>query len=244
MATGEKQTRKKATAFAEYLSKVFTAPQTNNNNNNFENIVKSSLGRACPMTRPIKLFSPSEVKEEIKKFANQKPPGFYLVTGKLLKELPRRAVLLLTTIYNSILRLTYFQILWKFAQIIMIHKNGKPPKRVTSYRPISLLPIMSKIFERILLKRIQMDDDINTKIRTHQFGFRENNSTMQQCHRVVNVILKSLEEKKLCTAAFQDIQQALDRVWHDGFLYTLKATFPTPYFLLLKFYLTDRYSQI
>ena len=57
-------------------------------------------------------------------------------------------------------------------------------------------------------------------------------------------ILKSLEEKKLCTAAFLDIQQAFDRVWHDGLLYKLKATFPTRYYLLLKSYLTDRYSQI
>jgi len=119
------------------------------------------------MTRTIKRFSPSEDKEEIKKYANHKPPGFDLITGQILKELARRAVLLLTTIYNSILRLTYFPILWKFAQIIMIHKPGKPPNTVTTYRPISLLPIMSKVFERILLKRIQMDDDINTKIPTH-----------------------------------------------------------------------------
>ena len=57
-------------------------------------------------------------------------------------------------------------------------------------------------------------------------------------------ILKSLEEKKLCTAAFLDIQQAFDRVWHDGLLYKLKATFPTSCYRLLKSYLTDRYSQI
>jgi hypothetical protein len=195
------------------------------------------------MARPIKPFPPSEVKEEIKKCANHKGHGFDLITGQILEELPSTAILLLTTIYNSILRLTYFSILWKFAQIIMIHKPGKPPNRVTLFRPISLLPIMSKIFERILLKRIQMDDDINTKIPTQKFGFRENHLTTQQCHRIVNEIIKSLEEKKLCTAAFLDIQQTFDRVWHDSLLYKLKATFPTPYYLLLKSYLTDRYSQ-
>jgi hypothetical protein len=138
------------------------------------------------------------------------------MTGQILKELPRKAVVLLTTIYNSILRLTYFPVLWKFAQITMIHKPGKSPNRVTSCRPISLLPIMSKIFERIFPKRIQWDDDINEKIPTHQSGSRENHSTTQQCHRTVNEILKSLEEKKLYTTAFLDIQQASDRVWHDG----------------------------
>jgi hypothetical protein len=85
MATGEKQTRKKLQPFAEYLSKVFTTPPTNNNNNNFENIVKTSSKHACPMTRPIKPFSPSQGKEEIKKCANQKSPGFDLITGQILK---------------------------------------------------------------------------------------------------------------------------------------------------------------
>jgi hypothetical protein len=50
--------------------------------------------------------------------------------------------------------------------------------------------------------------------------------------------------KKLYTAAFLDIQQALDRVWHDGLLYKFEVTFPTPYYLLLKSYLTYRYLQI
>jgi hypothetical protein len=104
----------------------------------------------------------------------------------------------------------------------MIHKPGKPPTRVTSYRPISLSPVMSKIFERLFLKRLYKDANIDQNIPTHKFGFRENHSTIQQCHSIVPGILQSLEEKKLCTAAFLDFQQALDRVWHDGLLYKLK----------------------
>jgi len=142
------------------------------------------------------------------------------------------------------LRLTYFPVTWKFAQTIMILKPGNPPHRVTSYRPISLLPLLSKIFERIFLKWIQVDALINEKIPAHQSGFREYHSTTQQCHRIINEILKGLEEKQLCTAAFLDIQQAFDRVWHDSLLFKLKATLPTPYYLLLQSHLTDRYSQI
>ena len=61
---------------------------------------------------------------------------------------------------------------------------------------------MSKIFERLFLKRLHKDANIDQKIPTHQFGFRENHSTIQQCHRIVHGILQSLEEKKICTAAF------------------------------------------
>jgi hypothetical protein len=196
------------------------------------------------MTLPITPFSLTEVKDAIKKCNSHKAPGFDLITGPILQALPQKAILLLTTIYNSMLWRTYFPLLWKFAQIIMIHKPGKPPTRVTSYRPISLLPILSKIFERLFLKRLHKDANIDQKISTHQFGFREKHSTIEQCHRIVHRILQSLEEKKLCTAAFLDIQQAFDRVWHDGLLYKLKQLLPTPHYLLLQSYLSDRYSQI
>jgi hypothetical protein len=196
------------------------------------------------MTLPIPPFSTTEVIEEINKCNYHKAPGFDLITGQILKELPRKAIEFLTTIYNSMLRLTYFTVTWKFAQIIMIHKPDKPPHRVTSYRPISPLPLLSKLLERILLKRNQVDADTIETIPPHQFGFRVHHSTTQKYHRIINEILKSLEEKKLCMTAFLDIQQAFDRVWHDGLLYKLKATLPTHYYLLLKSYLTGRYSQI
>ena len=77
----------------------------------------------------------------------RKTPGYDLISGKVLKEVPKKAITLLTILYNSILRLSYYPLLWKFAQI-MVPKAGKPVDDVTSYRPISLLPIPSKVFEK------------------------------------------------------------------------------------------------
>jgi hypothetical protein len=79
--------KEKATAFAAYLSNVFTTPQANDNNIT-ENIVKTFLDSACPMTLPITPFSPTEVKEGINKCKSHKAPGFDLITGQVLKELP------------------------------------------------------------------------------------------------------------------------------------------------------------
>jgi hypothetical protein len=53
------------------------------------------------------------------------------------------------------LRLGYYPIQWKLAQIIMVDKRGKHPTETNSYRPISLLSILSKIFEKLLLKRFE-----------------------------------------------------------------------------------------
>jgi hypothetical protein len=77
-----------------------------------------------------------------------------------------------------------------------------------------------------------------------KFVFREHHSTIQQTHRIVNKIAASLEEKQYCTAAFLDIAQAFDKVWHTELLYKLKNKLPSPYYLLLKSYISERYFQV
>jgi hypothetical protein len=56
--------------------------------------------------------------------------------------------------FNSALFLGYFPDQWKVAQIIFLLKPGKPPHELQSYRLISLLPVVSKVFEKLLLHRI------------------------------------------------------------------------------------------
>lgn len=103
---------------------------------------------------------------------------------------------------------------------------------------------MSKIFERLLLNRIKDSVDVDNIIPEHQFGFRQNYSTMQQCHRIVNKIKESLEEKKMCVSVFLDVQQAFDKVWHDGLLYKLKMQMPSEIYFILKSYLSKRSFQV
>ena len=155
-----------------------------------------------------------------------------------------KAILLLTTLYNSALRLSYFPLLWKFAHIIMVPKPGKPVHGTASYRPISLLPIPSKVFEKSLLKRLRSDVDLLALIPHHQFGFRAGHCTTHQTHRIVHEIATGLKDKKLCTAVFLDVAQAFDKVWHTGLLCKLKSTLPSPYDFLLKSYLSARYYQV
>jgi hypothetical protein len=78
----------------------------------------------------------------------------------------------------------------------MISKPGKPPTEVTSYRPISLLLIMAKEFERLLLIRTAEPVPLNKLIPPYQFGFREHHSIAQQCHRIIKKIRDNMEAKK------------------------------------------------
>jgi retron-type reverse transcriptase len=126
----------------------------------------------------------------------------------------------------------------------MIAKPGKPPTETNSYRPISLLPALSKVFERLILKRLEETVPINDIIPMHQFGFRSNHSTIQQCHRIVNKIKESMEGNKLCTSVILDIRQAFDKVWHKGLLYKLKKNLSDQLYLIKKSYLSERYFQV
>lgn len=234
--------KEKADIFADYLTNVFSTPQPQGINTDHE--IDSFLDAPCQLSLPTKSFSPAEVRQQIQLTNSHKAPGFDLIVGEILKNLPRKALVLLTTIYNSILRLCYFPVQWKFAQIIMIVKPGKPPTQSSSYRPISLLPLISKIFERVLLKRVHETVDLDSLIPSHQFGFRQYHSTIHQSHRIVTHIMKSLETKRICTAAFLDIKQAFDKVWHKGLLYKLKLHFPSQLYLVLKSYLAERFFQV
>ncbi|KAL4103299.1 hypothetical protein QTP88_018676 [Uroleucon formosanum] len=173
-----------------------------------------------------------------------KSPGFDLITTNVANCLPNKAFILLTYIYNAILRLSYFPTLWKFSQIIMVAKPDKPPDLPKSYRPISLLLYFSKICERFILKRIYPHIISKNVLLSSQFGFRAKHSTVHQVHRAIDAISTSLENKCYCTCAFLDISQAFDKVWHEGLLLKLRKFLPTTLFLLMESYLTDRHFQI
>jgi hypothetical protein len=77
----------------------------------------------------------------------------------------------------------------------------------------------------------------------HQFGFRNQHSTVQQTHRIIHTIPQALEDKQYCTSVFLDVSQAFDKVWHAGLLFKIKKVFPIQYFRLLKLYLTVNSEQ-
>lgn len=86
----------------------------------------------------------------------------------------------------------------------MIAKPGKPTEDTRSYRSISLLPITSKVFEKLLLLRLLPAIEERQLIPIHQFGFRQKHSTTEQVHRLVAKIHQEMEAKKYCSAAFLD----------------------------------------
>ena len=115
---------------------------------------------------------------------------------------------------------------------------------MTFYSLISLLPVFSKLFEKLLLKRIKPSLKENNIVPQHQFGFREQHSTIQQIYCVINIIESSLEERTICSSAFVDISQAFDEVWQTGLLYKIKLALSHNFYVLLKSYLNETYFYV
>ena len=123
--------------------------------------------------------------------------------------------------------------------LLLKPKSGKDPKEVQSYRPISLLPIIAKLLEKLILRRTDPDFSTSDWMAHHELGFRQAHSTIQHCHRVTHTILKALNNKENCTSVFLDVSQAFDRVWHPGLLYKIKKHLPS-FFPPLQSHLSDR----
>jgi hypothetical protein len=122
-----------------------------------------------------KLLDPTTYFKRNKRWnenVKKKVPGLDLITARILKELPKEGLVNWMHIFNTILRLKYWPKSLKTAQIIMtIPKHGKNPMDISSYRPISLLPTISKVLEKLILKKINKDMNPQDWITNHQFGF-------------------------------------------------------------------------
>ena len=235
--------KEKAEEFASHLRSTFQ-PHPDINDPNHTRSVNEFLDSPLQLSPPPRAISPADVRYIINHLPLRKAPGFDLITSEVLRHLSRKAIVFLTCIYNSILRTTYFPLLWKFSIVKLFPKPNKPPTDPSSYRPISLLPLFSKMFEKLMLKRILPFFDSQGVIPQYQFGFRSLHSTVQQCLRITDTISSSLERGQYCGGVFLDVAQAFDRVWHPGLLFKLKHILPSTYYLIFRSYFEDRFFRV
>lgn len=228
----------KVIRFANHLEQIFHPNEASTNEVTLDTLIPYDNNIT------IRLVTPKEISREIKLLHRRKTPGYDLITGEVLQHLPRKAIVKLTTIINATFRLKYVPDVWKVAEVIMIPKPGKPLHLASSYRPISLLPIISKLFEKLLLKRLKPIIEERKLIPNYQFGFREKHSTIDQVHRITDIIEKSLEDKNVCATVFLDVAQAFDKVWHQGLTYKLKKMLPSQFSNLLDSYISSRMFRV
>jgi hypothetical protein len=115
----------------------------------------------------------------------------------------------------------------------------------TNYRPVSLLSILAKVFEKIVFKYLFNYFRDHFMISIWQSGFLPGSSTITQLTEIYDQFCKAVNDGKEIRVVFLDISKAFDRVWHKGLLFKLKRCGITGKLLeWLKDYLTDREQRV
>lgn len=162
-----------------------------------------------------------ETLKLFRKLNNKKSAGTDGIPNIVLKNLPLSMIYDYNIIFNNCLNNCYFPKEWKTARVVPIPKKGKNLSDPSSYRPISLLPNISKIFEiliKIALEKFLSEKDI---IPDNQFGFRYQLSTVHALNKLTSDIHYALARKESVAACLIDLEKAFDTVWIKGLVYKL-----------------------
>ena len=101
----------------------------------------------------------------------------------------------------------------KLARVIPIHKNDSYSD-FNNYRPISILPVFSKFYEKVIYNRFVSFINKHNMLYEHQYGFRSNYSTSMAVIQLVNQISSSIDNKEFSLGIFLDLSKAFDTVNH------------------------------
>lgn len=228
----------KCNVFAQHLEYVFRAPAEDEDTR----LIKQHVSENLPnKSGTFELTTVEELNTHINELQIKKAPGHDLIPNVVIKNYSAKSLQILTRIFNSCLYTAYFPKTWKHAEVILFHKPGKNKSHPASYRPISLLPTLSKLLEKIIKTRLCRFLSENNILPPQQFGFRSKHSTIHQLQRINELITNGFENKQYTVAVFLDIAQAFDRVWIDGVIYKLlQLNFPPYLIYLLSSFLSQR----
>ena len=183
------------------------------------------------------------VRHELK---NDKAPGIDSVYNDILKKaIGTGFYKLLAQAFTVSLKLGFIPYVWKVAVLCMLIKPDKPPSQTTSYRPISLLSAMMKLFERVIEKRLRKHLEDNGFFSKYQSGFRKSKSTNDHLFRLSQTIMESFNRSEHVIAAFQDVEKAFDSVWHNELRYKIyQLRLPTKLCRLLSDFIVGKVIQV
>ena len=152
----------------------------------------------------------------------------------------------LTYIINECIRLSVFPTEWKCARISAIPKIDNP-KTGDDYRPISILPVLSKVFERPIVKQLCNFIETNNIYSSTQAGYRRNHSTNTILIKMRDDILNAMNKGEVTLSILADFRKTFDTVDYTVLIKKLSKLNMSPEFLHLIFsYISDRsqYVQI
>ena len=184
--------------------------------------------------------TPETVLKLLQSINTSKAAGLDKLAGKFLKDGASILVIPITQICNLSIKLSVFPKKCKTAKMTPLFKKGSKTE-VKNYRPISLLPLVSKIIEKIIHNQVESFLHSHNIIYKYQSGFRKNHSTGTCLSFLSNKIKQGFEEGKLTGMILIDLQKAFDTIDHEILLLKMKYLgFAESTINWFRSYLTDR----
>ena len=204
------------------------------------------LQSRTPLSLSSVTFSREQILDIIKALNPNKSSGWDGASPHMLKICDSSIVTPIQIIFNTCIREGIFPVKWKMSNVCPIHKKDSKNLK-ENYRPISLLPILGKIFEKILFDSLYDYFISNKLLNPCQSGFIKGDSCVNQLLAITHEIHKNLDANPSIDTigVFLDMSKAFDKVWHEGLVCKLQSYgIQSKLLILLKNYLSNRKQRV
>ena len=161
-----------------------------------------------------KKIKEEEVIDSLCALDTTKSHGYDNLSVRLIKDAAPFIFAPLTYIFNLSLEVGIFPDALKIARVTPLFKKG-PKNDPGNYRPISVLPVIAKIFEKLVNGRLMDFLEANNILYRHQYGFRKRYSTKLSLINLVNTLLQSIDKGEMTLGIFIDFKKAFDTINHS-----------------------------
>lgn len=201
--------------------------------NDYFSSVGKKLAKAFAVTNPtertdspfnfeLQPLSTEFILHQLNQIKTNKAIGLDKISARLLRESAHVIAPSLRYIINLSFASGRFPQSWKNAKVVALFKQGDK-KEKDNYRPISVLPTISKIIERAVHIQLYHYLEINKLLDINQFGFRHGRSTTLAVSQFTDEILGNMENGSISGIVYIDLKKAFDTVDHVIMLQKLKA---------------------
>jgi Reverse transcriptase (RNA-dependent DNA polymerase) len=205
----------------EFNSYFTELPKTLQNQLNYTNINSPKSNKRTEKTIFLTPTNKSEVINIIKNLKLTNSVGPDDISVRIIKECSEHYTEPLVHIINESFKTGIYPDLLKISKIIPLYKKGDKTK-TSNYRPIAILSVFSKIFEKIIAKRLLNFLESENVLSKNQFGFQNRKSTQSALLRILKYVYDNLDRHNKVIALFVDLTKAFDCVDHEILLSTIE----------------------
>jgi len=193
------------------------------------------------------IFSPIYSWDVIRAFSYFRPSSVDhdFISHKVFLFCPNFFASKLCNIFNVSIKNNLFPTDLKVAKVVPIFKKGNT-SLIENYRPISILPTVSKVFEKLIFEQMSHYVISNRFLNACQFGFQRGNSTESAFIYLLSIIFESFYHNHFCVIILLDYSKAFDSISHNKLCYKLKTqyNFSNPAISYIYSYLKNRLQYV